>query len=393
MKSHRVETSMRSPLIFLSLLFGIMSTIACSDPPRECGIEGIDVSANAFATAWFLDHDGDGFGDATEVTVACVAPSIEWVKNPLDCNDANSEVHPDATDTSCDGVDSNCDGQTDEDGMVSSFLDADGDGYGNETATPVIQCEVPDGFAPNNDDCNDDLVAINPNASDICDHVDNNCNNIVDEDAPIVCFTDADGDHYGDPMLPVTGCPGECPEGSAEDGTDCDDTTIARSPGRFESCDALDNDCDSATPIDIGTSCVGGSSPVPNPANGHLYFVAWNQGADFDLARLLCTGIHYNPLWVEDQAEADFILPEIANVTPEEDEAWLGLEWEGCGVTGIWQRIDERTDPPSCTPLSIWEEDMIGNLQGPGGILWSEAGVRVESDIEQLHIIACEVEL
>jgi hypothetical protein len=393
MRTHQLDIPLYSHAYVVVLLATITSMAACPTPSATCGIIGIDPPAKAFATAWYLDGDGDGFGDPTEVTLACFAPNSNWVKSPLDCDDTNSRVHPDASDESCDGIDSDCDGQTDEDGLVSSFLDADGDGYGNETGTPVLQCEVPDGFAANNEDCDDNIVAINPTASDVCDHIDNNCNDIVDEDAPVVCFTDADGDHYGNPTLPVTGCPGECPEGSAEDNTDCDDTTIARSPGRFESCNGLDSDCDPATPVDIGSECGGGSTAISNPANGHLYYTYWNGGARFNLARALCTTQNYHPIWIEAQAEADFILPEIIASTHEDDEAWLGLEWEGCGVTGIWQRIDERTDPPSCTPLSIWEEDMIGNLQGPGGILWSEAGVRVESDIEQLHIIACEVEL
>jgi len=44
-----------------------------------------------------------------------------------------------------------------------------------------------DGFDPNVDDCNDDDPKINPDAKEIADGIDNNCNGLVDEDTKKSC--------------------------------------------------------------------------------------------------------------------------------------------------------------------------------------------------------------
>jgi len=44
-----------------------------------------------------------------------------------------------------------------------------------------------DGFDPNVDDCNDDDAKINPDAEEIADGIDNNCNGLVDEDTKKSC--------------------------------------------------------------------------------------------------------------------------------------------------------------------------------------------------------------
>lgn len=57
-----------------------------------------------------------------------------------------------------------------------------------------------------------------------------------------VWFRDHDGDGYGDPAVPATGC--EAPEGYVVDNTDCDDAQASVHPGLREVCDGLDQDCD-----------------------------------------------------------------------------------------------------------------------------------------------------
>jgi len=76
-----------------------------------------------------------------------------------------------------------------------------------------------DGFTTDID-CNDADPTINPDATEICDGVDNNCDAQVDEGF------DLDGDG-------VTTC-----------GGDCDDTNINNFPGNTEICDGIDNNCD-----------------------------------------------------------------------------------------------------------------------------------------------------
>jgi len=58
--------------------------------------------------------------------------------------------------------------------LVTFYVDGDGDGFGNELIT-IEDCTLPDGYADNNLDCNDDDDSINPDATDIP-------NNDIDED-------------------------------------------------------------------------------------------------------------------------------------------------------------------------------------------------------------------
>jgi hypothetical protein len=60
------------------------------------------------ATYW-LDGDGDGYGDASKTTTGCVPPA-QYVSNSSDCNDASASVYPTAPETECDGIDQDCAG-------------------------------------------------------------------------------------------------------------------------------------------------------------------------------------------------------------------------------------------------------------------------------------------
>ncbi|MFN7144503.1 MAG: C-type lectin domain-containing protein, partial [Myxococcota bacterium] len=96
----------------------------------------------------------------------------------------------------CNGLDDDCDGATDEadaSGRVEWYLDADGDGYGDEADT-VEDCDAPDGYAADPGDCDDDDATIHPDATEGCDATDENCDGLIDEDASCPC----DIDWYGD---------------------------------------------------------------------------------------------------------------------------------------------------------------------------------------------------
>lgn len=158
---------------------------------------GSVTSSNATLTVqssmlWYADADDDGFGNPSVFTSGCDQPQ-GYVSNNLDCDDSNPDVNPSAQDV-C-GVDRNCDGLF----PVPSpwFRDADSDGYGNPLDT-VLACSQPSGYVENDLDCNDANPDQYPDAAELCDGIDNDCDGIVDNDAD----TDWDG---------VWDCLDQCP--------------------------------------------------------------------------------------------------------------------------------------------------------------------------------------
>ena len=67
----------------------------------------------------------------------------------------------------------------------------------------VVACNNPDKTDRDGDgfvtsaDCDDSDAAIHPDAEEICDAVDNNCNDEVDEGVLLEFFIDSDSDGYG----------------------------------------------------------------------------------------------------------------------------------------------------------------------------------------------------
>ncbi|MFA4845349.1 MAG: MopE-related protein [Patescibacteria group bacterium] len=190
---------------------------------------------------WYVDADGDGYGNPDMVSDACTQPEGYTADN-TDCDDTLSNVNPGAVEY-CDGLDNDCDGETDEGVTKTFYLDSDGDGYGNPMGSREA-CLPTTGMVEDNTDCDDDNSEINPGASELCNERDDNCDGVIDEGVKTTFYADADGDSYGDSAVMVEAC--EVPEGYVLDNTDCDDIRNTVYPGATEYCDSLDNDCDSA---------------------------------------------------------------------------------------------------------------------------------------------------
>ncbi|NTX57200.1 MopE-related protein [Myxococcus sp. CA039A] len=189
-------------------------------------------------STFYRDADGDGAGNAGLPTQACSRPG-GYVADATDCNDASASIRPGATEV-CDSVDNNCNGAADEGVQSTFYRDADGDGYGN-AGLPTQACSRPGGYVSDATDCNDSSASIRPSASEVCDSVDNNCNGQADEGVIPTWYRDADGDGYGASSLSASTC--ARPGGYVANSSDCDDARSNVSPGRTESCDGLDNNC------------------------------------------------------------------------------------------------------------------------------------------------------
>ena len=171
--------------------YGFTNSIYCDDmnpninPDATELCDGIDNNCNreidedVFLFSYYADADGDGFGDPNTETLSCeIIPGFE--ENMDDCDDTNENVNPDAQKCN-DGLDNNCDGEVEEIDISSFYYpDQDGDGYG-AMVYATISCLDPVGFVQNNIDCDYSNPMINPDASEECDGIDNNCDGIVHE--------------------------------------------------------------------------------------------------------------------------------------------------------------------------------------------------------------------
>ena len=129
------------------------------------------------------------------------------------------------------------------------FFDEDGDGYG-DAAISEYYCEVPSSqWVLSSTDCDDSNAGIHPGAMEICDGLDNNCIEGIDEVVAnldtdingVIQYLDLDGDGFGDPLQGVQAC--SVLEGYVENSEDCDDSNAAVFLGAIEICDNVDNDC------------------------------------------------------------------------------------------------------------------------------------------------------
>ena len=193
---------------------------------------------------FYRDSDADGYGDPEDNILSCEAPS-GYVSNANDCNDLDSAVYLDAQEY-CNGIDDDCDGFIDDADAdvldaVGWYIDYDGDGYGSDTFVQQA-CLQPLGYVSNAEDCNDLVGAISPDAQEICDGEDNNCDSQIDENVQNTYYIDSDGDGYGSAASTILAC--SLPVGYSDSATDCDDDEVIRFPGNPEVCDNIDNNCD-----------------------------------------------------------------------------------------------------------------------------------------------------
>ncbi|NQV90375.1 hypothetical protein HQ487_03110 [Candidatus Uhrbacteria bacterium] len=223
------------------------ATEVCDNVDQDCD----GVVDNSEGNLWYADSDGDSYGDpAWELENGCELSGGDgrWVTDGTDCDDDNADVNPGATEV-CNEIDNDCDGTVDENAVDAStwYTDADNDGYGDSTVSQDA-CDQPSGSVADDTDCNDHDPEVSPGNEEVCDLIDNDCDDDIDEEVMVTYFEDADGDGSGDPASTTEAC--DQPSGYVDSADDCDDTDATSYPGATEYCDGADNDCDGSTDPD-----------------------------------------------------------------------------------------------------------------------------------------------
>ena len=338
----------------------------CDGIDNDC--DGItDGTDSLDAGTWYLDRDGDGHGDPATSTVSCTAPASH-VAGGTDCDDTDASISPAAVEY-CDTIDNDCDGSTDEDDAADAltwYADSDGDGFG-DAASDTTACEQPSGFVGDDADCDDGLSSINPDADEVCDGDDNDCDGTTDEDDAVDALTwyaDGDGDGFGDAESPTVAC--DQPSGYVADDSDCDDGDAGVTDCSFPTFDGT-----------LGTSWTTLATP-----SDHLYSLQVYQTSDIPVivnaySNSSSGAQRYDPAtntWTTDSASVPYNSPW-TSMAPWDGDLWMlrnGQVYRYAVATGTWTTVRSTS---TSDDLNMTESDEFGVIYG-----YDDRGYIIEYD-------------
>ena len=207
----------------------------------------------------YADFDGDGYADiavdGSPQLVGAPNNDCSWPGRGDagtllgDCDDLDPNIFPGEQEV-CDQRDQDCNGLVD-DGLPQHpvYLDADGDGFGDDAIT-WLTCMTPPDASELGGDCDDLDPTSFPGEPEVCDQRDQDCNGLVDDGLPLfTVYFDDDGDGFGDDSISWITC--TIPADASDLGGDCDDQSPVVYPGAVVDAtdaqaidDGVDNDCD-----------------------------------------------------------------------------------------------------------------------------------------------------
>ncbi|MCB9506937.1 MAG: putative metal-binding motif-containing protein [Myxococcales bacterium] len=208
-----------------------------SDPGASCGdCGGVTVCVSREETACVGARPRNECGGCASLTVAGV-PFADTPGAPCGLCDTGTYECTSAEEVACLGEDL--------DALRLFYADRDADEWGSTTETR-LSCTPLFGYTRVTGDCADLSFERHPEAPELCNGFDDDCDGVVDEG--YLSYADGDGDGYSSGTDPQTDC--VVPEGRTRLLGDCDDTDDRAFPGQtiaFETernSGGFDFDCD-----------------------------------------------------------------------------------------------------------------------------------------------------
>lgn len=182
---------------------------ACNFVDDDCDGATDESFADGCETMYF-DGDHDGYGDSAVTDCLC-KESDDYKLESGDCDDTDPLSSPGAEEL-CDGVDNNCDGVIDEEnalGCTPYYLDQDKDSYGLSDQLKCLCDKIGDYTSTKGGDCDDTEYNIHPTVVELCDGLDNDCDDEIDEEEAVqTCGVVANGAVVCDGGCKIAECDG-----------------------------------------------------------------------------------------------------------------------------------------------------------------------------------------